>query len=101
MAKWNSSPHPISDLRDWNDLGRLELRPSFQRKEVWNPAARIMLIDTILREVPMPKMFLWNEVRKGLRTGRSSTVSSVFLPFWPSCGTSLRWMNPIGVHMRD
>ena len=24
-----------------------------------------MLIDTILREVPMPKMFLWNEVRKG------------------------------------
>lgn len=65
MAKWNSSPHPISDLRDWNDLGRLELRPSFQRKEVWNPAARIMLIDTILREVPMPKMFLWNEVRKG------------------------------------
>ena len=65
MAKWNSSPHPISDLRDWNELGRLELRPSFQRKEVWHPAARIMLIDTILREVPMPKMFLWNEVRKG------------------------------------
>lgn len=63
MGTWNSSPHPISDLRDWNDLGRLELRPSFQRKEVWNPAARIMLIDTILREVPMPKMFLWNEVR--------------------------------------
>lgn len=63
MGTWNSSPHPISDLRDWNSLGRLELRPSFQRKEVWNPAARIMLIDTILRQVPMPKMFLWNEVR--------------------------------------
>lgn len=63
MGNWNSSPHPISDLRDWNDLGRLELRPSFQRKEVWHAAARIMLIDTILREVPMPKMFLWNEVR--------------------------------------
>lgn len=63
MGSWNSSPHPISDLRDWSDLGRLELRPSFQRKEVWAPAARIMLIDTILREVPMPKMFLWNEVK--------------------------------------
>ena len=44
-------------------MGRLELRPSFQRKEVWNSAARIMLIDTFLRQVPMPKMFLWNEVR--------------------------------------
>ncbi|MBO6528397.1 DUF262 domain-containing protein [Erythrobacter sp.] len=63
MGTWNSSPHPISDLRDWSISGRLELRPSFQRKEVWNPAARIMLIDTILREVPMPKMFLWNEIR--------------------------------------
>lgn len=62
MGSWNSSPHPISDLRDWNINGRLELRPSFQRKEVWNPAARIMLIDTILRQVPMPKMFLWNEI---------------------------------------
>lgn len=63
MGTWNSSPHPISDLRDWSTNGRLELRPSFQRKEVWNPAARIMLIDTILRQVPMPKMFLWNEIR--------------------------------------
>lgn len=63
MGTWNSSPHPISDLRDWSINGRLELRPSFQRKEVWNPAARIMLIDTILRQVPMPKMFLWNDIR--------------------------------------
>lgn len=62
MGNWNSSPHPISDLRDWSMNSRLELRPSFQRKEVWNPAARIMLIDTILRQVPMPKMFLWNEI---------------------------------------
>ncbi|WP_454017701.1 DUF262 domain-containing protein [Azospirillum sp. Marseille-Q6669] len=63
MGSWNSSPHPISDLRDWNAAGRLEVRPSFQRKEVWSPAAKIMLIDTILRQVPMPKMFLWTEIR--------------------------------------
>ncbi|WP_352494976.1 DUF262 domain-containing protein [Mesorhizobium sp. M0115] len=62
MGIWNSSPHPVSDLRDWQRSGRLEVRPSFQRKEVWSSAARIMLIDTILRQVPMPKMFLWNEV---------------------------------------
>ncbi|WP_296068153.1 DUF262 domain-containing protein [uncultured Agrobacterium sp.] len=62
MGYWNSSPHPISDLRDWQKAGRLQVRPDFQRREVWSPAAKIMLIDTILREVPMPKMFLWNEV---------------------------------------
>jgi hypothetical protein len=62
MAKWNSSPHPISDLRDWQEAGRLEVRPDFQRREVWSDAAKIMLIDTILRDVPMPKMFLWNEL---------------------------------------
>ncbi len=65
MVKWNSSPHPISDIRDWSDLGRLELRPDFQRKEVWSDAAKVMLIDTIVSGVPMPKVFLATEIRGG------------------------------------
>lgn len=63
--KWHSSQHPISDVRDWRQAKRLEVQPDFQRKEVWSDAARIMLIDTILREIPMPKMFVWNEIVKG------------------------------------
>ena len=58
MHKWNSSPHPISDIRDWHELGRLELRPDFQRRAVWNFAAKVMLIDTILNKIPMPKIFV-------------------------------------------
>jgi hypothetical protein len=58
MAHWNSSPHPISDIRDWQEAGRLELAPDFQRKEVWSNSARIMLIDTVLRDIPMPKIFV-------------------------------------------
>jgi Protein of unknown function DUF262 len=58
MKSWNSSPHPISDIRDWQSLGRLEIRPDFQRKEVWSDAAKIMLMDTILRAIPMPKIFV-------------------------------------------
>lgn len=58
MARWNKTTHPISDIRDWRDADRLELRPSFQRRAVWSATARIMLIDTILRELPMPKIFL-------------------------------------------
>ena len=26
MAHWNSSPHPISDIRDWKEAGRLAAR---------------------------------------------------------------------------
>lgn len=65
MPTWNSSPHPISDIRDWQQLNRLELRPDFQRKSVWNPPARIMLIDTILKNIPMPKIFISAELRTG------------------------------------
>ena len=65
MVRWNSSPHPISDIRDWSEAGRLELRPDFQRREVWSAPARVMLMDTILRNVPMPKIFLANSIRDG------------------------------------
>ena len=65
MVHWNSSPHPISDIRDWSEAGRLELRPAFQRRGVWSSSARIMLMDTILRDIPMPKIFLANIVRDG------------------------------------
>ncbi len=58
MAQWSSSPHPISDIRDWKQLNRLELQPDFQRKSVWGEAAKIMLIDSILSDIPMPKIFL-------------------------------------------
>ena len=65
MLHWNSSPHPISDIRDWSNTERLELRPDFQRRSVWSTPARIMLMDTILRGVPMPKIFLSNTIRDG------------------------------------
>ena len=63
MVHWNSSPHPISDIRDWSKAGRLELRPDFQRLAVWSSPARIMLMDTILRGIPMPKIFLASTIR--------------------------------------
>lgn len=65
MVRWNSSPHPISDIRDWSEAGRLELRPDFQRLEVWSAPARIMLMDTILRGIPMPKIFLASSIKDG------------------------------------
>lgn len=63
MKSWNSSPHPISDIRDWQAQNRLEIRPDFQRKAVWSDAAKIMLMDTILRGIPMPKIFVASVIK--------------------------------------
>lgn len=56
--EWKSAHYPISDIRDWRNDEKLEIRPDFQRKEVWSMAAKIMLIDTILKNIPMPKIYL-------------------------------------------
>ena len=69
QVDWVSSTHPISDVRDWSLAHRLEMQPDFQRKEVWSKSAKIMLIDTILRNIPMPKIFL-QAIIKGLNTYR-------------------------------
>ena len=63
-VEWKSTPHPISDIRDWSRLNRLEMQPEFQRNQVWSKAAKIMLIDTILRNIPMPKIFLQGILRQ-------------------------------------
>lgn len=62
-VEWKSTPHPISDIRDWSRAHRLEMQPEFQRNQVWSKAAKIMLIDTILRNIPMPKVFLQGILR--------------------------------------
>lgn len=43
MTTWNwiSSSHSISEIRDWSNALRLEIRPDFQRKEVWLDAAML------------------------------------------------------------
>lgn len=63
--QWESYSHPISDVRDWNDSYRLELRPDFQRNEVWSKAAQIMLIDTIIKGIPIPKVYIKSIIRDG------------------------------------
>lgn len=63
MVHWNLSPHPVADVRDWSNAGRLELQPDFQRREVWTLAAKIMLIDSILSDIPLPKIFLAKKIQ--------------------------------------
>jgi hypothetical protein len=52
----------ISDFLDWKREDRLILNPDFQRGSVWKPQAKTFLIDTILRRLPMPKIYLRTKI---------------------------------------
>ncbi len=57
----------IADFIEWHENKTLNLNPDFQRGEVWTPPARIMLIDTILRNLPVPKIFIRTKIDKTKR----------------------------------
>ncbi len=48
----------VSDFVAWAQADSLELNPNFQRRPVWKKGAKSYLIDTILRGLPMPIIFL-------------------------------------------
>ncbi len=43
---------------EWHEGGKLELSPEFQRGEVWRTPAKAYLIDTILRNFPIPPLHI-------------------------------------------
>jgi hypothetical protein len=50
--------YKVSDFLSWQRAKSLVLSPSFQRRPVWKPDAKSYLIDTIVRGLPMPIVFL-------------------------------------------
>lgn len=48
----------VGDFVSWMRNGELDLSPSFQRRPVWKKSAKSYLIDTIVRGLPTPIIFL-------------------------------------------
>lgn len=48
----------IAQFLDWQRSGTLELKPIFQRREVWKKPAKSQFIDSIVRGYPIPIIFL-------------------------------------------
>jgi hypothetical protein len=48
----------VSDFIAWAKTGTLILSPSFQRRSVWPVGAKSYLLDTIVRGLPIPILFL-------------------------------------------
>jgi hypothetical protein len=64
----------ISDFLEWHEQGQLKLNPDFQRGRVWTTPARVYLIDTILRALPIPKVYLRTLVDLQTRTSFREVV---------------------------
>lgn len=50
--------YPINDFFSWYKRAELILQPKFQRRLVWSDKARAFLIDTIIRLIPIPKLYM-------------------------------------------
>ena len=59
----------IAWVRDQNKLGNLDLDPPYQRKSVWSRGFQQFFIDSILRNYPVPAIFIAEEIKED-GTGR-------------------------------
>ena len=57
----------VGDFVTWQRDGTLKLNPNFQRRPVWKKGAKSFLIDTILRGLPVPIIFL-RDLRADLKS---------------------------------
>src|SRR5262245_42721892 len=62
MASSVLEQYRIADFLNWHAQDALKLNPHFQRRAVWTRAAKVFLIDTILRRFPIPKVFMRTNV---------------------------------------
>jgi len=70
----DSRPYCINDFREWDERKELILEPYFQRRDVWSEKARSYLIDTILRGLPMPKIYMRHYIDPATRKSRREIV---------------------------
>ena len=62
MKNYDSRTYSINDFLEWSRNGMLELSPKFQRRSVWTDNARSFLMDTIVRGLPIPKVFIRQKI---------------------------------------
>lgn len=58
MKGFDSTTYSVNDFLEWYDRKQLVLSPKFQRRSVWKDVAKSFLMDSIIREKPLPKIFI-------------------------------------------
>jgi hypothetical protein len=52
----------IGDILEWQRHDSLTLNPPYQRRSVWSSRSKSLLIDSLLRNYPLPLIFLTNRI---------------------------------------
>ena len=73
MKTFDTRAYSINDFLEWDRNDQLVLNPRFQRRSVWTEKARSYLMDTIVRGLPIPKVF----IRQTLHEMSRKTVREV------------------------
>ena len=68
MATFYRRQYNVAELLRLFDRDDLVLQPKFQRRLAWEEAARSYLIDTVVRGLPMPKIYLRGVVANALKS---------------------------------
>jgi len=63
----------VTDLLSWMREGTLDLTPAFQRRSVWKPGAKSFFIDTVVRGLPAPIIYL----RQRIELSTQKTIREV------------------------
>lgn len=66
--------YKVADFIGWQRDGLLDLSPNFQRRSVWKPGAKSLLIDSVIRNLPTPIIFLRDRVDLDSLSNRREVV---------------------------
>lgn len=64
----------VADFLSWQRGGELQLSPAFQRRSVWNPSQKSFLLDTVVRGLPIPIVFIRDSINLETRTSIKEMV---------------------------
>lgn len=67
MGKMKHDGISVRKLINMCNRGEISLDPIFQRKGVWGPKARNLLIKTIMENLPAPSLIFYEDIKRGRR----------------------------------
>ena len=73
MGTHRPRAYSVNDFLSWSTRQELVLQPRFQRRDVWTLNAKSHLIDTIIRGLPIPIIF----IRQNVDVERRKTIREV------------------------
>lgn len=65
MDRPSRDSYSVTNFLEWRESDTLVISPKFQRRSVWRLPQRSYLIDTLLRQMPVPPIYLRNVYDSG------------------------------------